>query len=174
MRRSLAVGGDTTPLTPTFERPALPLHVFGLQGLALNPWLLPWEKQYGGLEEFLDLQASPGQTLKLYLHLFNTSSTRVDYALAAFLNQQQVPVTYRQVPHTPLYVTAKAGAWYPLPIEITAPKQPGRYELVILGEPFPTARIDMERPLFGDMTGFSLEFGLWTSYRIFLDVRDAP
>jgi|GEM_PF-1693370 len=174
LRKSLAIGGDTTPLTPTFQRPPLPLHVFGLEGLALNPWLLPWDKQYGGLEPFFDLQARPGQTLKLYLHLFNTSSTRVDYALSAFLNQQQIPITYRQVPYTPLFVTAKAGAWYPLPIEITAPTQPGRYELVILGEPFPTTRIDMARPLFEGLIDFSLELGLFTSYRIFLDVADAP
>jgi len=174
LRRSLAVGGDTTPLSPTYARLPIPLYYFGLEGLAVSTRAVPWEKMYGGFESLWNLQARSGQPLKLYLHLLNTGSIRVDYALAAFLDQQQVPITYRQVPHTPLYVTAKAGAWYPLPIEITAPKQPGRYELVILGEPFPTARIDMERPLFGDMTGFSLEFGLWTSYRIFLDVRDAP
>ena len=148
--------------------------MFGLEGVALNPWLLPWEKKYGGMLPFFIQQARPGQRVKLYLHLFNTSSTRVDYAVAAFLNQQQVPITYRQATYTPFFVTAKAGAWYPLPIEITAPTQPGRYELVILGEPFPTTRIDMARPLFEGLIDFSLELYLWTSYRIFLDVGDAP
>jgi hypothetical protein len=173
LRKSLAVGGDTTPITPTFETLPLPLHVFGLEGLALNPWLLPWEKQYGGLLPFLDLQARPGQKLKLYLHVFNTSSVPVDYALTAFVNQQQVPLNYHNRPHQPLFVRAKGGAWYPLPIEITAPDTPGEYELVILGEPFPTRRIDLAQRLYDGLIDFSLEFGLFTSYRIRLSVDDS-
>jgi len=166
-RTSLTVEGDTTPQAIEYQPLPIPYHVFGLEGFVLTDQKHPWDT-YGGFPPFTYLRVQPGEEFELYLHLFNLQKVRVEYALAAFIDYEQVPIGYNGNKYLPLYFSTKAEAWYPLPIKIKAPLVPGHHEFTILGEHFPQARMDLETSLYKDLETLSLD--VWSSYRIYLDV----
>ncbi len=171
LRTSLAVNGSTA-VRPVEGVPLpWPYHVFGLDGVALSPEKYPWDS-YGGLRPFTYLPVRAGEPFSLYLHVFNPHTVRVEYAASAFMDDVQVPISYRGVDRLPLYVSAKAGAWYAVPISLRAPVEPGHHELVVLGEHFPSVRLDLQPTLYRQVE--YLSFDLWSSSRIYLNVVDKP
>ena len=171
IRASIAVGRDTTPIARSFQSLPIPLHTTGLDGLAVSTKIMPWDR-YGGIQQKTFLQADPGQKITLYLHLSNSQPVQVDYALSAFLDHKQIPLVRRGQGHVPLYVSAKSQALYVIPIEFTSPSQPGHYEFVVYGEPFPQARMDLTRQTFEGQLDYGLGIDMWSSSKIYLDVND--
>ncbi len=167
VRVTIAAGGSTQT-QPLDDQPLpIPFHVFGLDGLAVTMVKDPWDS-YGGLPPFAYIRARPGQALELYLHLFNQQSFRVDYAISAFMDYEQVALIYNGHAHSPLYFSTKADAWYPIRVVVRAPSSPGLHEFVILGEHFPQARMDLEPTLYRETRTLSLD--VWSSARILLEV----
>ncbi len=166
VRVSIAAGGSAEPRDIRFQPMPMPFHVFGFGGIALSDRKHPWDP-YGGFPPFTYVQAQPGDTLDLYLHVFNAYDFRLDYAISAFLDYEQVPLIYNGSPHVPLYVSAKAQGWYPLRVQVAAPVEVGNHELVILAESFPQARVDLERVVY---PGVPLTLDLWSSNRVLMEV----
>lgn len=171
IRASLAVGGDTTPGIRSVQSLPIALHTTGLDGILLSTKAMPWDR-YGGVQPETLIKVDPGQKMKLYLHLSNSQPVQVDYALSAFLDHQQVPLVYRGQGYVPLHLSAKSQAMYVIPIEFTSPFQPGHYELVVYGEPFPQARMDLTRETFEGHLNYGLGIDMWSSPKIYLDVSD--
>ncbi len=173
LRKNIAVAGDLTPPAVHYERPRIALYWPQKDGVLLSPLLIPWtERRFGGGTPLSrPLQAQPGQPLKLYLHLFNPADSRVQYAIVALINHTQIPVWYQGKPRLPFYVMAKAGAWHPIPIEITAPVEPGRYEVRILVAPDPFRRVDVLPLSESENADFLGEFSLHAA-AILVDVAE--
>jgi hypothetical protein len=118
------------------------------------------------------LRVRAGEPFSLYLHMFNPHSVRVEYAVSAFIDYVPVPINYRGTDRLPLYVSAKAGAWYAVPISLKAPVEPGHHELVVLGEHFPSARLDLGPTWYRQVEYLGID--TWSSNRIYLDVVGQP
>lgn len=168
-RASIAVNGDTTTPAVEWGSARWPYHAFGLEGLAISQARHPWDS-YGGFKPETHLRVRAGELIEFYLHLFNRQSVRVEYALAAFVDYKQIPITYEGSEFAPLYFSTKSSAWYPLLVNIRAPYQPGNYEFVILGEHFPQARMDLETSLYASVENLSLH--VWSSARLVLEVTE--
>ncbi len=59
-----------------------------------------------------------------------------------------------------------------MPISLKAPVEPGHHELVVLGEHFPSTRLDLGPALYGQAEPLNMD--LWSSSRSYLDVVDQP
>jgi len=170
IRASIASGGETSPQRIEYLPLPLPMHVLGLEGFVVSNKRDPWDR-YGGFRAETYLQARPGEELNVFLHLFNQQAFRVEYAIAAFIDYQQTPIAYRGGTYATLFFSTKANAWYAIPIRLKAPLEPGLHELVLLGEHFPEARMDLESTLYRDARTLSLD--LFSSARILLEVVDS-
>jgi len=168
-RTSIAVNGYTAPQSVTEQPLPWPYHVFGLEGLAISQAKDIWD-DYGTFDPITNLQVKPGQDVEFYLHVFNRQQVRVEWAVAAFIDYRQVPLIYESNKLMPMHYSAKAGGWYPIPVQIRAPLEPGGYEFVVIGEHFPGARMDLESSLYKDLETLSLD--VWSSAQIYLEVTE--
>ncbi len=168
-RTSIAVDGDTTPPAYANQPLPLPYHVFGLEGLAISARDHIWD-EYGSFRAETTLSARAGEPVTFFLHVFNRQAMDIDWAVAGFLDYAQIPLTYRGTEHLPLYFTAKANAWYVLPVSLQAPATPGDYEFVILGQHFPGARMDQESTVYAGLANLSLD--VWSTTQVVLQVGE--
>lgn len=170
LRASIAVNGETAPISREFQRLPLPLYSTGSDGIALSLNRIAWNK-VGVPQQNPLLSAKRGETTKFFLYLSNNQPIRVDFAVSAFIDSVQIPINYHHKSYQPWYVSAKARAQYVLPVDIVAPSEAGHYELVFYAQPFPQARMDINREVFSGSLTYGLGIDMWSSYRFYLDVQ---
>lgn len=80
------------------------------------------------LKTWLTREAKAGEQIDCFVHLGNPSTVAIPYTLCVLLNGLQVPI----MPDGAAVVSGgmKAGQRLILPIKLTAPDQPGTYELM--------------------------------------------
>ena len=141
MRAVISVDGlATVPQLAYEEPPGQPGYESIPHGFAASDLEDPRGPQ-GGWTIWTETTAEAGELFDFFLHFDSTQDRK--YALVAFTDFQQVPIYVKGKPRLPLYVQVRASTWHPMPVQIRAPRQPGRYELRLLaiGEPF--TRLDL-------------------------------
>ena len=166
MRASISVGGLATVPELTYEEPSgQPGYKSIACGFTPSDLENPRGPQ-GGWIIWTGTTAKAGELFDLFLHFDSTQDRK--YALAAFVDFRQVPIYVDGEPRLPLYVQTQASTWHPMPVQIRAPRQPGRYELRLLaiGEPF--TRLDL---LSGGERSNLMDYPPLSSPRILLEVE---
>jgi hypothetical protein len=141
MRASISVNGlATVPYLDYEEPPGQSGYGSIPRGFVASGLKDPRGPQ-GGWIIWTEDTAEAGELFDFFLH-FDSAQDR-KYALVAFIDFQQVPIYVNGGPRLPLYIQTHASTWHPMPVQIRAPRQPGRYELRLLaiGEPF--TRLDL-------------------------------
>ncbi len=137
MRANVSVEGQVTSPTLSYVEPS------GQPGQGSIPYgCVPTDELENAVDErggwiiWTETSAQAGEFVDFFLHFDNPQDH--NYAVVAFVDFQQVPIYFDEVPHLPLYVQTRASTWHTLPVRIRAPEQPGRYEfrLIALAEPY--------------------------------------
>ena len=169
MRFSIVSQGDFGPITRVMRTLPDPFPVFGLDGIALHTLEMPWESD-GALTDQTYLEGRPGQVVSTFLHLFNKHPVPMEYGIVAFVDYEQQDFTYDGESRRVLYVMLAPESWYPLKIELVAPTGLGSHELVLLAEPYPRARMDLEA-YYQEQVDLPLDLFVWSTSRVDLEVK---
>jgi hypothetical protein len=166
MRASISVDGLATVPELTYREPSgQPGYESTAYGFVASDLENPQGPQ-GGWFIWTGTRAKAGELFDLFLHFDSTQDRK--YALVAFVDFRQVPIYVDGESRLPLYVQTRASTWHPMPVQIRAPGQPGRYELRFLAIVEPFTRLDL---LSGGERSSLMDYPFLSSSRILLEVE---